>query len=97
MYNVASMLLQGEAKAFAFNRKSNSDEEIDWTAQSNNMGEMIKLVKHRPLLEKALESATLRVSAELTEENYAEQQRLRSEKEAFDRRIYELTQRDAEI
>jgi DNA primase len=95
LYNAASALLQGKAKAFAFNRKSNSDVEIDRTAQSKNMGEMIKLVKQRPLLEKALESATLRVGAELTEENYAEQQRLRSEKEAFDRRIYELTQHDA--
>jgi DNA primase len=61
------------------------------------MGEMIRLMKQRPMLEEALERATLRVSAELTEENYAEQQRLRSEKEDFDRRIYALTQREADI
>jgi DNA primase len=97
LYNVASALIQGDAKAFAFNRGNHPEDENDWTALSKNMGEMIKLMKQRPLLEAALEGATLRVSAELTEENYAEQQRLRSEKEAFDRRIYALTQRDADI
>jgi DNA primase len=97
LYNVASALLQGDAKAFAFNRGNGGDNGDDWAALTKNMGEMIRLMKQRPLLEEALERATLRVSAELTEENYAEQQRLRSEKEQFDRRIYELTQRDAEL
>jgi DNA primase len=97
LYNVASALIQGDAKAFAFNRGNHPEVENDWAALTKNMGEMIKLMKQRPLLEAALEGATLRVSAELTEENYAEQQRLRSEKEAFDRRIYALTQRDADI
>ncbi len=97
LYNVAVVLLQGDAKAFAFNRSQGSGNETDLAAMSKNMGEMIRLMKQRPLLEEALERATLRVSAELTDENYAEQQRLRSEKEAFDRRIYELTQRDADI
>ncbi len=93
LYNLASALLQGDAKAFAFNRITNAENETDWNILTKNMGEMIRLMKHRPLLEQALELATLRVSAELTEENYAEQQRLRSEKEDFDRRIYELTER----
>jgi DNA primase len=97
LYNVAITLLQGNAKAFAFNRGSGEQEQQDWTALTKNMGEMIKLMRQRPMLEQALEQATLKVSAELTDENYAEQQRLRSEKEAFDRRIYELTQRDSEI
>ncbi len=97
LYNVASVLLQGDAKAFAFNRRTNTDNELDWATLTKNMGEMIRLMKQRPMLEEALERATLRVSAELTEENYAEQQRLRSEKEDFDRRIYELTQREADI
>ncbi len=97
LYNVASVLLQGDAKAFAFNRKTNTENEPDWPTLTKNMGEMIRLMKQRPMLEEALERATLRVSAELTEENYAEQQRLRSEKEDFDRRIYALTQREADI
>jgi DNA primase len=97
LYNVASALLNGDAKAFAINRGTNAEKETDWPSLTKNMGEMIRLMKQRPLLEQALERATLRVSAELTEENYAEQQRLRSEKEDFDRRIYELTERsDAE-
>jgi DNA primase len=97
LYNVATQLLQGDAKAFAFNRSQGSGIEADLITLSKNMGEMIRLMKQRPMLDEALERATLRVSAELTEENYAEQQRLRSEKEAFDRRIYELTQRDVDI
>ena len=101
LYNVASELLRGDGKAFAFNHNKSSDEADDLTSSSENiglsksMGEMIKLIKQRPALEQALERATLQVSQELTEENYAEQQRLRSEKEAFDRRIVELIQRDA--
>jgi DNA primase len=97
LYNVASAMLQGDAKAFAFNRGINAENETDWPTLTKNMGEMIRLMKQRPLLEEALERATLRVSEELTEDNYAEQQRLRSEKEDFDRRIYELTQREADI
>lgn len=97
LYNVASALIQGDGKAFAVNRNNHAGDEKDWTALSKNMGEMIRLMKQRPMLEAALERATLQVSAELTEENYAEQQRLRSEKEAFDRRIYALTQRDTEF
>ena len=97
LYNVASVLLNGDAKAFAINRGTNAEKETDWSSLTKNMGEMIRLMKQRPLLEQALERATLRVSAELTEENYAEQQRLRSEKEDFDRRIYELTQRETEF
>lgn len=90
LYNVAQDLLRGDGKAFAFNRRSMSDEADNHTSLSKNMAEMIKLVKQRPALEQALERATMKVSQELTEENYAEQQRLRSEKEAFDRRIVEM-------
>ena len=97
LYNVASALLQGDAKAFAFNRGTSAEDQVDWTALTKNMAEMIRLMKQRPLLEQALERATLRVSDELTEENFAEQQRLRSEKEDFDRRIYALTQRETEF
>jgi DNA primase len=61
------------------------------------LGEAIKLMKQRPALELALERATLKASSELTEENYAEQQRLRSEKAAFDLRISALMQRDADF
>ncbi len=95
LYNVAQRLLAGNAKAFR--RKTKDGETDDITALSQYTGEMIKLLKQRPALEQALERATIQVSQELTEENYAEQQRLRSEKEAFDRRIFELTERNSNI
>jgi DNA primase len=97
LYNVASDLLHGDGKAFAFARKKKTGETEDVGTLSKYMGEMIKLMKQRPALEQALERATLRVSQELTEENYAEQQRLRSEKEAFDRRIFELAERGSDL
>ncbi|MFC4292017.1 DNA primase [Sphingorhabdus arenilitoris] len=97
LYNVAQDLLRGDGKAFAFNRRSLSGEADDYTSLSKNMAEMIKLVKQRPALEQALDRATIKVSQELTEENYAEQQRLRSEKEAFDRRIVEMADRGLDI
>ena len=79
LYNVASDLLQSEAK---------------FLAVPKNMNEMMRLMKQRPLLEEALERATQQTGNDLTEETYAAQQSLRSQKEAFDRRIYELTQHD---
>ncbi len=82
LYNVALELLQSVAK---------------FLAVPKNMNEMVRLMKQRPLLETALELATQQSGDDLTEENYATQQNLRIEKEAFDRRIYELTQRDADI
>lgn len=97
LYNAAQLLLRGNAKAFAFNRSHELEGATDQDVLSKNMGEMIRLMKQRPLLQEALKRATLQVSAELTEENYAEQQRLRSEKEAFDKHIYTLTQRDMDI
>jgi DNA primase len=96
LYNVASMLLSGDGRAFAFNRFIATHNADDLARISRELGEAIKLMKQRPALESALEHATLRASSELTEENYAEQQRLRSEKEAFDYRISALMQRDSD-
>ena len=95
LYNVAHKLLAGNAKAFR--HKANGSIADDITTLSQYTGEMIKLLKQRPSLEQALERATTQVIQELTEENYAEQQRLRSEKEAFDRRIFDLAERNSNI
>ncbi len=98
LYNVATQLLNGDGKAFAFNRGSGSADEAAGTASmSKELGEAIRLLKQRPALEDALERATIKASSDLTEENYAEQQRLRSEKEAFDRRITALMQRNVDM
>ena len=53
-------------------------------------------MKQRPALEEALERATLRASSEMTDETFAEQQRLRAEKKAFDDRIIAFFRRDAD-
>jgi DNA primase len=97
LYNVAMMLLSGDGRAFAFNRIIAPHNADDLSRISKELGEAIKLMKQRPALESALEQATMRASTELTEENYAEQQRLRSEKEAFDYRISALLQRDSDF
>ena len=52
-------------------------------------------MKQRPALEEALERATWLASLEMTDETFAEQQRLRNEKRAFDERIIEFFRRDA--
>jgi DNA primase len=97
LYNVAMMILGGDGKAFAFNRSIDTSNADNLARASKELGEAIKLMKQRPALELALERATLKASSELTEENYAEQQRLRSEKAAFDLRISALMQRDADF
>ena len=92
LYNRAQELLHGDGKAFGFNRRISNAEGEDTSRRSDELGEAIKLMRQRPALEDALESATRRASEDLTEENYAEQQRLRGEKEKFDRRLSELLQ-----
>ena len=92
LYNRAEALLQGDGKAFGFNRRISTAEGEYTSRRSDELGEAIKLMRQRPALEDALEAATRRASEDLTEENYAEQQRLRGEKEEFDRRLSKLLQ-----
>ncbi|MGB5075863.1 MAG: DNA primase [Sphingorhabdus sp.] len=100
LYNVAMSLLQSNGQVFAFNRASGlGGDGVDSDGLSNaskELGEAIKLMKQRPALEEALERATIWASSEMTEEAFAEQQRLRSEKKAFDDRIIEFFRRDAD-
>jgi DNA primase len=97
LYNVAMQLLGRDTKAFAFNRNNSLSNADERDRASKDLGEAIRLMQQRPALEAALERATMLASTELTEENYAEQQRLRQEKEEFDRRVSQLFQRDADI
>ncbi len=94
LYNRAQELLHGDGKAFGFNRRISSGQREVASRRSDELGEAIKLMRQRPALEEALDVATRRASEDLTEENYAEQQRLRSEKEQFERRLLELLQGD---
>lgn len=102
LYNVAKALLQSNGSVFAFNRgrgRSQGGTLSDLSEISGRSGELteaIRLMKQRPALEAALERATALASSEMTEANFAEQQRLRSEKKAFDERIVEFFRRDTD-
>jgi DNA primase len=95
LYNVAITLLHSNGKVFAFNRGEAGDGGDGLSSASKELGEAIRLMKQRPALEEALERATRLASLEMTDETFAEQQRLRSEKRAFDERIIEFFRRDA--
>jgi DNA primase len=96
LYNVAISLLHSNGKVFAFNRGDVGVGSDGLSNASKELGEAIRLMKQRPALEEALERATLRASSEMTDETFAEQQRLRAEKKAFDDRIIAFFRRDAD-
>lgn len=94
-YNVAKGLLRADALNFTFNRKMPEDAPSETIERAyQDLAEAIKVVTARPGLEAALEEATRRVQDDLTEESYAEQQRLREAKQEFSQRLMELTQID---
>jgi DNA primase len=96
LYNVAQTLLHSNNKVFAFNRGENGERGDGLSGVSKDLGEAIRLMKQRPALEEALEHATRLASLEMTDETFAEQQRLRHEKKAFDDRIIAFFRRDAD-
>ena len=96
LYNVAISLLHSNGKVFAFNRGEDGVGSDGLSNASKELGEAIRLMKQRPALEEALEHATRLASLEMTDETFAEQQRLRAEKKAFDDRIIEFFRRDAD-
>ncbi len=95
LYNMAQSLLSGDGSVFAFS-KPNVAGEAGFSADLplRGLDEAIQLMRERPQLEAALKQATEAASHDLTEESYAQQQRLRAEKEEFDRRLSALFQRD---
>ncbi len=95
LYNMAQSLLTGDGSAFAFSRPNAAGEAgISAGAVAQGLDEAIQLMRERPLLEAALRQATEAASNDLTEESFAQQQRLRAEKEEFERRLSALLQRD---
>ena len=96
LYNVAISLLHSNGKVFAFNRGEDGVGGDGLSSASNELSEAIRLMKQRPALEEALERATRLASLEMTDETFAEQQRLRNEKKAFDDRIIAYFRRDAD-
>ncbi len=96
LYNVATTLLHSNGKVFAFNRGEAGGGSGGLSSASKELGEAIRLMKQRPALEEALERATRLASLEMTDGTFAEQQRLRAEKKAFDDRIIAFFRRDAD-
>ena len=96
LYNVASTLLDSKGTVFAFNREELIGGSDGLSNASKDLGEAIRLMKQRPALEEALERATYLASLEMTDETFAEQQRLRHEKKVFDDRIIEFFRRDVD-
>ena len=97
LYNVANAILHSNGKVFAFNRGRTGSQNGGLSDVSKLLGEAIKLMKQRPALEAALERATILAGSDMTDENFAEQQRLRNEKKAFDERIVEFFRRDTDV
>jgi DNA primase len=95
LYNVAQSLLSGDGAAFAFVKPNPVGNESFSAGETvRGLDEAIQLMRERPQLETALMRATEAASNNLTDETYALQQRLRAEKEDFDRRLAALFQRD---
>jgi DNA primase len=88
--------LHSNGTVFAFNREELIGGSDGLSNASKDLGEAIRLMKQRPALEEALERATYLASLEMTDETFAEQQRLRHEKKVFDDRIIEFFRRDAD-
>lgn len=92
LYNRAEELRYGDGKAFGFNRQNSNEDKDSPAQQSGQLKEAIQLMRQRPALVESLALATRAAETDLTDETYAEQQRLRSEKEDFDKRLSELLQ-----
>ncbi len=94
-YNVAKGLLRADALNFTFNCKLPEDAPSETLERAHrDLAEAIKVVTARPGLEAALAEATRRVQDDLTDESFAEQQRLLKAKQNFHDRLVELTQVD---
>ncbi|MEP2989036.1 MAG: DNA primase [Parasphingorhabdus sp.] len=94
-YNVAKGLLRADALNFTFNRKLPENAPSETIERAHrDLAEAIKVVTARPGLEAALAEATRRVQDDLTDESFAEQQRLLKAKQDFNDRLVEMTQVD---
>lgn len=94
LYNRAHGPNGVEPLIFSFNRQAapgaapSGDEE----RAKRDLCEAIRVMVERPAIEAALERATRAAETNLTEDSYAEQQRLRAVREEFDRRLADLMQ-----
>ncbi len=105
LYNCACGLLRADRSRFTFTRPRTAvpDDpgqilavEVAERQARSDLDEAIRLMVSRPGLIDALKRATQAMELDLTDETFAEQQRLRQEMERFDNRLADLMQRDDE-
>jgi DNA primase len=95
---MADDLLRGDHLPLGSKRDKSGEAEQNPDAEANIklFTTALRLLRLRPKLDEALAIATNKASSDITDENFAEQQRLRREKEDFDRQIAALVQREAD-
>jgi len=94
LYNRAQGPNGAEPLIFSFNRPNTPGAAPDGVVEraKRDLCEAIRVMVERPAIEAALERATRAAETNLTEDSYAEQQRLRAVREEFDRRLADLMQ-----
>ncbi len=89
----ARHIMRADQLTFSFNRPARDLTPAQPDAARRDLSEAIAVMTARPALEEALAEATRRFENELDEKYFAEQQRLRTRKREFDRRLAELADR----
>ena len=86
-------IMRADRLTFSFNRPARDGVPVEPELARHDLSEAIALMTARPALEAALAEATRRFENELDDTYFAEQQRLRTRKTEFDRRLSELADR----
>ncbi|WP_298396010.1 DNA primase [Sphingobium sp.] len=87
LYNMAKGMLRADAFTLTSDRMSTDPDRL-----SRDLEEAVRVMAQGPELETALVEATRRFESDFSEENFAEQQRVRALKADHDRRLAELAQ-----
>ncbi|QGP80893.1 DNA primase [Sphingobium sp. CAP-1] len=87
LYNMAKGMLRADAFTLTPDRMTTDPDRL-----ARDLEEAVRVMAQGPELEAALVEATRRFESDLSEENFAEQQRIRALKVDHDRRLAELAQ-----
>jgi DNA primase len=92
VYNMAKGMLRADTFTLTPNRMTTDPDRL-----ARDLEEAVRVMTQGPELEAALVEATRRFESDFSEENFAEQQRIRALKADHDRRLAELTQPEDSI
>ncbi len=92
VYNMAKGMLRADTFTLTPNRMTTDPDRL-----ARDLEEAVRVMAQGPELEAALVEATRRFESDFSEENFAEQQRIRALKADHDRRLAELTQPEDSI